>query len=134
MYAIICLNFKNVHYLLCSNDKFRAIILFRPRNQFHPMPGTRSSFNIRDLLDVDRVPPIPGSPRIEFRRNCSKFRNQKEFFPISELEAVPEIPESEGISGNSRAFRAIPSPLNSQQFRGWNWFPNVQHREIGCIL
>ena len=55
-----------------------------PRNQFHPIPETRSSFTITDLLVIDRVPP-----------------NSVQFRVIQELEAIPEIPESDGIPPNS---------------------------------
>jgi hypothetical protein len=40
---------------------------FRFRNQFHPIPGTRSSFNITDLLVTDRVP--------SNFKNSFRFRN-----------------------------------------------------------
>ncbi len=124
---------------------------FHPQNQVHPIPGTRSSFNIRDLLVINRVPSISGIPGTECRRNYSEFQ---------------EVP---GIPSDSAQFRfdSIPgipywnwlclgeTNLQSQQYAwgwervlipvrnpgiGWYWFwggtgsRNVQHRGIGSIL
>jgi hypothetical protein len=99
---------------------------FRPRNQSHPIPGTRSSFNITYLLVTDRVPSNSWNS-MQFRnwKQFPEFRNCMEFRAILELEVIPGIPCNSGIGSDSRSseigwnsrnsvqFCAIPSPPNS---------------------
>jgi hypothetical protein len=64
-----------------------------------PIPETRSSFNIRELLNTDRVPPLSGIPGIGFRRNYSEFQKQKKWPEIPTNSVSTRFPEfSTGIA------------------------------------
>jgi hypothetical protein len=53
---------------------------FRPRNQFHPIPGIPISFNQLDLFDNDRIP-----------SNSVRFRNSVKFRSIPKFRQTPEF-------------------------------------------
>jgi hypothetical protein len=56
---------------------FNIAELVPPPESVPPIPGTQSSFNITELIDTDRVPPIPRIP-------SNSVSNQ---FP--ELQVIP---------------------------------------------
>ncbi len=92
----------------------RAVTLFRnfEHCETSSAPGISSSNHGNSVIIQYKRPTRHSSSST----NSHNFGNwvQTELLGIPELEAVPRIPESEGIPGNSRKFGAIPSPLNSR--------------------
>jgi hypothetical protein len=59
--------------IFSSHIRRILIIIEYMGKQFHPIPGTRSSYSIRHLMDTDRVLSIPGIQETGFNRNSIEF-------------------------------------------------------------